>query len=80
MAHLEVSENLGGFTKLGVPFWASLYIMRTIVFWGLHWGPLIWGNYLLRVKGLGNCTCNPSINPLSYDWVISTTVNGVQLP
>ena len=20
-------------------------IIRTIVFWGLYWGPLIWGNY-----------------------------------
>ena len=26
-------------TILGVP------IVRTIVFWGLHWGPLILGNY-----------------------------------
>ena len=33
-------------TFLGVP------IIRTIVFWGLYWGPLILGNYLIgfRVK------------------------------
>ena len=29
----------GGFPKLGVP------IIRTIVFWGLYWGPPILGNY-----------------------------------
>ena len=34
-------------TILGVP------IIRTIVFWGLYWGTLIWGNYhvgLIRIK------------------------------
>ena len=42
---LDVSEMfIGGFPKirgtiLGVP------IIRTIVFWGLYWGPLILGNY-----------------------------------
>ena len=30
-------------TFLGVP------IIRTIVFWGLYWGPLILGNYHIRV-------------------------------
>ena len=30
--------KIGG-TLLGVP------IIRTIVFWGLYWGPLILGNY-----------------------------------
>ena len=34
----------GGFPKLGVPFW-GVPIIRTIVFWGQYWGPLIWGNY-----------------------------------
>ena len=29
-------------TILGVP------IIRTIVFWGLYWGPLILGNYHIR--------------------------------
>ena len=29
-----------GFPKLGVPFW-GLPIIRTIVFWGLYWGPPI---------------------------------------
>ena len=41
----------GGFrgTLLGVP------IIRTIVYWGLHWGPLILGNYHLKTRfhGLG---------------------------
>ena len=32
-------------TLLGVP------IIRTIVFWGLYWGPLILGNYHTSWKG-----------------------------
>ena len=39
---------LGGFPKLGVPFWVVPKI-RTIVFWGLDWGPLILGNYHLAL-------------------------------
>ena len=35
---------LGDFPKLGVPF-LGVPIIRTIVFWGLHWGPPILGNY-----------------------------------
>ena len=31
-------------TLLGVP------IIRTIVYWGLHWGPLILGNYHLKTR------------------------------
>ena len=31
------------FPKLGVPF--GVPIIRTIVFGGLYWGPLILGNY-----------------------------------
>ena len=34
-------------TLLGVPR------MRTIVFWGLYWGPLILGNYHLWIAVLG---------------------------
>ena len=34
----------GSFLKLGVPF-LGVPIIRTIVFWGLYWGPLILGNY-----------------------------------
>ena len=45
MSHLE---KYGGFLKLGVPFWGSPRI-RTIVFWGLYWGPLISGNYHIGV-------------------------------
>ena len=34
-------------TFLGVP------IIRTIMFWGLYWGPLIVGNYHIRIyKGV----------------------------
>ena len=37
-------------TLLGVP------IIRTIVFWGLYWGPLILGNYhLSKVIHLEGC-------------------------
>ena len=32
-------------TLLGVP------IIRIIIYWGLHWGPLILGNYHLRAWG-----------------------------
>ena len=48
---LRVGEDLTrliwGFTKirgtiLGVPI---VPIIRIIIFWGLHWGPLILGNY-----------------------------------
>ena len=37
-------------TILGLP------IIRTIVFWGLYWGPLFWGNYHVpqRIEGLGS--------------------------
>ena len=31
---------VSGFPKLGVPNW--VLIIRTRVYWGLHWGPLIW--------------------------------------
>ena len=34
----------GGFPKLGVPF-LGVPMIRTIVFWGLYWGPLILGKY-----------------------------------
>ena len=34
----------GDFQKLGVPF-LGVPIIRTIVYWGLYWGPLIVGNY-----------------------------------
>ena len=37
-------ESKWGFPKLGVPF-LGVPIIRTIVFWGLYWGPLILGNY-----------------------------------
>ena len=33
-----------GFPKLGVTF-LGVPMIRTIVFWGLYWGPLILGNY-----------------------------------
>ena len=34
---MGVSQNLG------VPF--GVLIIRTIVYWGLYWGPFILGNY-----------------------------------
>ena len=37
-------NRFGDFPKLGVPF-LGVPIIRTIVFWGLYWGPLILGNY-----------------------------------
>ena len=30
-------------------------IMRTLVFWGLHWGPLILGNYHLKFIDSRQC-------------------------
>ena len=38
-------------------------MIRTIVYWGLYWGPLVLGNYhrrykTLRVQGLGYLTIN----------------------
>ena len=38
---------MGGFPKLGVPFWGA-HIIRTIVYWGLYWGTLILGNYHIK--------------------------------
>ena len=38
------STPYGGFPKLGVPL-LGVPIIRTIVFWGLYWGPLILENY-----------------------------------
>ena len=38
---MGVSQNLG--TILGAP------IIRTIIFWGLYWGPLILGNYKISL-------------------------------
>ena len=40
-----------GFPKSGVPFLGVL-IIRTIVFWGLYWGPLVLGNYQMSRVGL----------------------------
>ena len=51
---IRASSTFGGCLKirgtyLGVP------IIRTTVFWGLYWGPLILGNYHLGLRywGLG---------------------------
>ena len=41
-------DHIGDFPKLGVPF-LGVPIIRTIVFWGLHWSPLILGNYHIGV-------------------------------
>ena len=38
--------RLGGFRKLGIPFW-GVPIIRLKIFWGQYWGPVILGNYLL---------------------------------
>ena len=51
----EVSCGIWGFPKirgtiLGVP------IRRTIVYWGLYWGPPISGNYHME-NGRGNLDC-----------------------
>ena len=40
----------GGFPKLGVPFW-GVPLIRSIVYWGLYWGPLILGNYRILFGG-----------------------------
>ena len=46
---------IGGFPKLGVPF-LGVPIIRTIIFWGLYWGPLVLGNYQLRWSSGSNKT------------------------
>ena len=46
----SVKGTVGGFPELGVPFLGTP-ITRTIVFWGLHGGPLILGDYLLFRHG-----------------------------
>ena len=47
---MVVSLNYCRGTFLGVP------IIRTIVYWGLYWGPLILGNYM--VVSLNYCSQN----------------------
>ena len=42
----EARESFAGFPKFRVPF-LGLPIIRTIVFWGVYWGPLIFGKYHL---------------------------------
>ena len=37
--------NAWGFPKQGLSFWGSLSIVRIIVFWGLYWGPIVFGKY-----------------------------------
>ena len=36
--------SMGGFPKLGVPFW-GVPTIRNIIVWGLYEGPTILGNY-----------------------------------
>ena len=45
-------RTYGNFPKLGVPFW-GVPIIRTIVYWGLYWGPLILGNYHIGLRFWG---------------------------
>ena len=45
---LNTCWRFGGFPKLGVPL-LGVPIVRTIIFWGLYWGPLILGNYHLNL-------------------------------
>ena len=48
-----------GFPKLGLFFW-GVPIIRTLVFWGLYWGPLLLGNYQIRLtifRGPYNSDC-----------------------
>ena len=58
----DVQQPEGGFLKLGVPYWGIL-IIRTILFWGLYWGPLFWETTrrLLACGRLAgaNETCDP---------------------
>ena len=41
-----------GFPKLGAPFW-GIPIIRTIIYWGLYWGPPILGNYHMPLSSQG---------------------------
>ena len=48
-------QQNGGFPKLGVPYyWVP--IIRTIVFWGLYWGPLILGSYQMELSSCEGAT------------------------
>ena len=48
-------------TFLGVP------ILRTLVFWGLYWGPPIWGNYPVS-NHLINSLLAPIASEVCSDW------------
>ena len=61
----KLRKNKWGFPKirgtfLGVP------IIRIIVFGGLYWGPLIWGNYQLRKTIVLKAGVSPGIYALPY--------------
>ena len=43
-----VYTKIGGFLKLGGTILA-VPIVRTVVYWGLNWGPLILGNYHMPI-------------------------------
>ena len=51
---LVVYKGLG-FPKLGVCFWRVL-IMRTLIYWGLYWGPPMHGNYHVLLCSLCGIT------------------------
>ena len=53
VARILVVYNLGIFPKIiGIPLWV-VPIIRTIVFWGLYWGPLNLGNYHFALSMVG---------------------------
>ena len=45
LTHIYIYIYIGGFPKFRGTIMGVAPKVRTIVFWGLYWGPLIVGNY-----------------------------------
>ena len=46
------------------------HIIRTIVSWGLHWGPLSWGNYHMFGTGLHVLQVRRPLTPWVHDSLV----------
>ena len=53
-------------------------IIRTIVFWGLYWGPPILGNYHIRLRGLSLRFRISGLGLGSWDIAPNTTENHME--
>ena len=74
------------FPKIRGTIW-GVPILRIIVFWGLHWGPLILGNYHIRdyrVLGCEAAAMKSGLPPCVREpeaalWWICSAVRGWQM-